>query len=438
MHYRLSLSILVALLALGCGTESNKSSTASDTASSTDSTAPTDTEPGEDTTAAEDSTAPTDTEATEDTEPLPDGTEADASEPADGTVADADEEVDEDGGAVEECPGEVLCKMLPPDCKAPLIAVPKGDCWGCGYPETCNCSDGMPVVCDAVPPECGNELEMANVGGCFECVDPLTCQAKTPPPKADCAGDEGCMATPYQILVTDVSECFCPMCASWPATLEQHQARQSAWNAICTEWEIQNPCPSPKCANPGTPTCVDGQCQLIKDDPCEGELICDSLPLDCQAPFMTLIKDGCWACGYPDTCSCSMAETPTCKSPVPECPAGSIVAIQGEDPSYTCYECVDPNTCQPVVETECQEKGECTLSVFNPAISVQSKDDCYCLMCPEWPMAQAAAQSLQSAWTQHCADWSAQLPCPDPSCLEPAGSMQCLSGQCVLVESDTP
>jgi eight-cysteine-cluster-containing protein len=73
----------------------------------------------------------------------------------------------------------VTCMMAPPVCPEGLTPVELNDCWGCGYPDTCSCSDGSPNVCDMVPPTCAEGTILAEQGGCFVCVDPMTCA----PPK---------------------------------------------------------------------------------------------------------------------------------------------------------------------------------------------------------------------------------------------------------------
>jgi hypothetical protein len=74
------------------------------------------------------------------------------------------------------CPtDDVQCKSLPPECPEGLTPVQNGDCWGCGYPNTCSCDDGQPALCDMVPPDCVNDEVLAEQGGCYVCVDPMTC-----------------------------------------------------------------------------------------------------------------------------------------------------------------------------------------------------------------------------------------------------------------------
>jgi len=163
-----------------------------------------------------------------------------------------------------QCDTNVFCDGPVPDCAAPLIPVNKDGCWGCGHPDTCTCSNG-PATCFMNPPVCDEGMEMATIDGCFQCVNPITCQPTTKPPEpaGECVADSGCTITKYKQLVATVADCFCPMCQNWPVTVAEHTARKNAWDNTCTAWEQQNPCPSPKCANPGTPACDNGTCIKI-------------------------------------------------------------------------------------------------------------------------------------------------------------------------------
>lgn len=166
-----------------------------------------------------------------------------------------------------ECAENVLCKSMPPECKAPLIPVEYKSCWGCGYPETCSCDDGDPLVCKMAKPACTQDTVLTIQNGCYKCVDPMTCKETTSPPTDECQLASECTITKYEMLVTQVSECFCPMCPWWPVTQYENIARKNAWNTICTAWEQQNPCPMPKCPDPGTPACDQGSCIKIPPPP---------------------------------------------------------------------------------------------------------------------------------------------------------------------------
>jgi hypothetical protein len=177
------------------------------------------------------------------------------------------EPVEEPPPPFNECAENVLCKSMPPECAPPLIPVEYNNCWGCGYPDTCSCDDGDLLMCKMAEPACTQDTVLAIQNGCYQCVDPMTCKETTPPPTAECQLDSECTITKYEMLVTQVSECFCPMCEHWPVTQYENIARKNAWNAICTAWEQQNPCPMPKCADPGTPACEQGSCIKIPPPP---------------------------------------------------------------------------------------------------------------------------------------------------------------------------
>jgi|GEM_PF-5235114 len=70
---------------------------------------------------------------------------------------------------------QVLCRVMPPVCAAPLVLAAFEGCYHCVFAATCTCDDGDPAECPAAPPECGEGLVMAVQAGCFACVDPVTC-----------------------------------------------------------------------------------------------------------------------------------------------------------------------------------------------------------------------------------------------------------------------
>jgi hypothetical protein len=445
LRRRSILTFVLCALALAACTEVSGGST-QDTAVS--DTAAQDTAAQD--TAAQDTAAvdaAADTSVT-DTASVDDAAQVDGASPADVSSVDTSSDattvdaspVDAgsvDGGGENPCAADVLCKALPPECAAPLVPVALDDCWGCGYPETCSCDDGKPALCDMVPPECGPDTILATQGGCYSCVNPFTC-APLKPPSDTCGSDDECVLTAYDTLVESVDDCFCPMCPNWSVSKAEHQARKDAWNQVCADWEKENPCPSPKCAAPGDPICVQGQCEIAPSS-CEEGITCFGLPLDCKAPFVSVAKDQCWACGYPETCSCSIAETPTCKMMTPNCPPGSELAVQG-DANFSCWACVDPYTCLEVKDPgpECNEKGECTLTNKDPSVSVQSQDDCYCPMCPTWAVTTDKATQLNADWNTHCKAWADKEPCLPPPCPPPQGDAQCVDGFCAMPDDKQP
>jgi len=92
----------------------------------------------------------------------------------DGTVTEPAECV------AASCPTDVQCDTDPPNCEAPMMAVDKGGCWGCGYVETCTCSQATTVDCKLPEPTCDEGTELAiqyddNGKTCYACVDPITC-----------------------------------------------------------------------------------------------------------------------------------------------------------------------------------------------------------------------------------------------------------------------
>ena len=251
-----------------------------------------------------------------------------------------------------------------------------------------------------------------------KCLPGLTCEAQNPQipdlpgicvdPNAQddaCSSNDECTFTQYDILVTDESECFCPICPTLPVTNAEHNARYAAWQEHCGQWADKNPCPVPGCLDPGEAVCSEGQCVEAPAEcittGCSSEICSDmemmstcdiqpwygcleltscgnygengtcawemnpdfeacldsyeepqGCPLDgvlCKKAVpecpegLTPVQVGtCYGCGYPSTCSCDDGQPALCDMVPPECGEGEILAQQGG-----CFSCVDPMTCAP-------------------------------------------------------------------------------------------
>jgi len=156
--------------------------------------------------------------------------------------------------------------------------------------------------------------------------------------------DEDCTFTQFEFLVTNIDECFCPMCPSWPVTLSEHSARSAAWQNICADWSLQEPCPMPGCLDPGDTLCVEQICvdADLAGGSCSDNILCAALPPECPEGLTPVELNGCWGCGYPETCTCDDGQLVECKMLPPTCTEGTILAEQS-----ACYACVDPMTCAP-------------------------------------------------------------------------------------------
>jgi len=350
-------------------------------------------------------------------------------------------------GPPPSCDDGVMCDAMPPVCPSGLTPVELNGCWGCGFPNTCSCDDGSMLTCKAPEPACTADTVLAVKNGCYHCVDPMTCGIQNgpelcggfagwtcpdgqecvdnpdddcdpnsggadcigicvePEPEQGCNTSDECTFTEFETMVSNIDECFCPMCPTWPVTVEEHNARSSAWQQHCGQWSIDEPCPMPGCLDPGEAICDKGECV---DAPtgcmttgCKGEICaaeevfstcqvedwyaclelttCGNFGLDgtcgwemndayqaCLDSFeepagcptdgvlckkavpecpegLTPVQNGvCWGCGYPETCSCDDGSETLCDMVPPTCVGPSILAEQGG-----CYLCVDPMTCAP-------------------------------------------------------------------------------------------
>ena len=333
-----------------------------------------------------------------------------------------------------KCVEGITCLAAPPTCEAPLIPVAYEDCFGCGYADTCSCSDGTTLTCKMMEPECDKGFAMAIQDGCYECVDPMSCKASKTPPPADpidtCVADAGCLLTQFTASVASTDDCFCPGCPSLAVNQPTHNARQAAWVEHCSQWAKDQPCPVADCA-PGSAICDNNQCIATDDPPpaqCDTNVACDGPKPLCKAPLIPVNKDGCWGCGHPESCTCSDGPA-TCFMAPPDCAPGlELATIDG------CYQCVNPISCvpsdAPPPGDDCSLDVECTITKYKTLVT--SVDDCFCPMCNVWPVTKTEHTARQQAWNTICAPWEQQNPCPLPKCANP-GTPACENGTCIKI-----
>ena len=242
----------------------------------------------------------------------------------------------------EECSFDVDCTDEPTECAAPLVALNKGGCWGCGYPITCTCSDGTNATCNSQIPVCNEGQELAVQEGCYACVDPINCVGQEVEPYEQCTGNEQCAVSVYESLVTGEADCYCLGCPSYPMTKARHDSREGAWKEWCAAWSESAGCTVTGCAEMDEPSCADGICAAAVIEPaqCLANPPCDTEAPTCPEPLVPLQKGDCWGCGMVDTCSCSDGSDLTCETEPPACQSGvELAVIEG------CETCVDPVTC---------------------------------------------------------------------------------------------
>ncbi len=160
---------------------------------------------------------------------------------------------------VQEVP---KCNLPQPNCAPPLVPAVKGDCWSCGYLETCTCSDG-PATCDVEPPTCPLGTELAEQGGCYACVDPISCE-EVSPPTSTCKEPSDCTMSPFSAPIASTADCYCPFCSDFPLSKTEHQARQESWELHCEKWVAEQPCPDhADCPVPPEVTCEAETCKPV-------------------------------------------------------------------------------------------------------------------------------------------------------------------------------
>jgi hypothetical protein len=202
-------------------------------------------------------------------------------------------------------------------------------------------------------PVCPPLLEMAIQDGCYECVDPISCQGKPilppdpPEPGDECEADEECTITQYKGLIPSIDACYCPLCPKKSVSLADHLAYEASWMMLCGEWADDQPCPSAACDEPPAVGCEEGFCVILEvigiPEPasCPQDVFCDSDPPKCGAVLTLTEKDGCWACAFPETCTCADGTPLMCLMPEPDCDSDLELVIQ-----KGCHACVDPITCK--------------------------------------------------------------------------------------------
>jgi hypothetical protein len=92
------------------------------------------------------------------------------------------------------------------------------------------------------------------------------------------------------------------------------------------------------------------------------ELLCDMLPPECPEGTIVAVQDSCYTCVRPDTCeapsSCDDGGPLLCDALPPECPAGLDLAVQDG-----CWACVDPYSCEPL---QCSDGSDLVCRALPP------------------------------------------------------------------------
>ena len=324
------------------------------------------------------------------------------------------------------CPPPQDCaKATTPACVPPLLEMSIGECKnGCGYPETCSCSDGSDGG-KKPQPACDQGATIATQGSLYVCVDPVTCQPD-PPTATACEAGGDCVMSLYSSPIQSPDGCYCLMCPTTPLSAAEDMARAVAWTQHCSVWADTAACPAVKCMAPKPTMCDQGQCAAAppacnEADGCTASLFpslvtseADCYCKMCPTTPLPMSEDQARAAAWDEYCS-EWAKTqpcfpPPCAFPPPAECVGGACAFSFE-----------------VIGDECTDDGGCTMTAFTAL--VESPADCYCPMCPTESVPLSVAAARQTAWQKHCTAWEQQNPCPKPMCIKPLTPV-CLSGLC--------
>lgn len=187
-----------------------------------------------------------------------------------------------------------------------------------------------------------------------------------------CTGDD-CVRCIWQDAPKTVADCTCPFCPAYATSAAECQARQAAWDAVCggDNWFNSVNCPVASCLPLPPLTCDAGEC-----------------------------VEAC------DTSLCAPLE----------CPEGERVTPPGE----CCARCEGRDSCD--------DAAECANCVYGAPVT--RVEDCYCPVCPTYPMSAAQCADNRTGWEQHCTEWAANNPCPVPRCIPLAAPVCDDGGQC--------
>ena len=86
----------------------------------------------------------------------------------------------------------------------------------------------------------------------------------------------------------------------------------------------------------------------------------------------------------------------------------------------------------------CEKDADCTTSIYRSFVN--SREDCYCPLCPE-PLNAKSARLNQIGWERHCGSFGYSAAgkkggppvCPQVKCIAPS-PLACVNQQCVFVQ----
>lgn len=94
------------------------------------------------------------------------------------------------------------------------------------------------------------------------------------------------------------------------------------------------------------------------------------------------------------------------------------------DTSADVADTVDADT----TTASCSAAEDCQNCIWGQPVA--SVADCYCPICPSYPLSKTECTKNQADWTTHCTTWAETNPCPVPRCL-PLAEPICEDAVCV-------
>lgn len=81
-------------------------------------------------------------------------------------------------------------------------------------------------------------------------------------PASACSQDDDCVSCEYPSAPANAQQCYCRACANTAMTVQQCEANQAQYQAVCAN--VILPCPAVKCLPPPPAACQGKQCVMVK------------------------------------------------------------------------------------------------------------------------------------------------------------------------------
>jgi hypothetical protein len=154
---------------------------------------------------------------------------------------------------------------------------------------------------------------------------------------ASCSASEDCQNCTFGLPVASVSDCYCPICPSYPLGKTECTKNQADWETHCTTWAETNPCPVPRCLPLAAPICEDSVC-VANPNACVDSADCGTCrfptapksPSDCACPTCPAPANitHCEAIENAIVEHCSDFDFESC--PLPNCPRPPAIGCTSE------------------------------------------------------------------------------------------------------------